>query len=293
MWTPKQECHWELARGTDSQAPPDPLGQKLGLGPAIRVLTSLPASSDAGSHLRTTGPKENRFGQKLNPLSDLGSEFLRGRVPADPHAGGLFILRAAGRHRQEADLAPRMASLGPALQRFPPPSGRSPGERGGGGWDMHSAPWTGLSGWVGIAMSRLFMSPPSRFPRAKATAGFPLPSPPKYGAGDPQGGPHLTSPLKSREGLQTDASLQPHKEEVLAGLTGAGRAAWAEPREQSGQPSGRCLCPAWAWGHFREATPVPTHRSPFSLSLVSLLPSAPQLGRQTWGLSQSWLWPSV
>lgn len=65
MWTPKQECHWELARGTDSQAPSDPLGQKLGLGPAIRVLTSLPASSDAGLHLRTTGPKENRFGQKL------------------------------------------------------------------------------------------------------------------------------------------------------------------------------------------------------------------------------------
>ena len=234
------------------------------------------------------GPKENRFGQKLNPLSDLGSEFLRGRVPADPH---LFILRAAGRCRQEADLASRMASLGPALQRFPTPnpSGCWPGESGGGGWDMHSAPWTGLSGWVRIAMSRLLVSPPSRFhpAHAKATAGLPLPSPPEYGAGDPQGGPHLTSPLKCREGLQTDDSLQPHKEEVLAGLTGAGRAAWAERREQSGQPSGWCLCPAWAWGRFREATLVPTHRSPFSLSLVSFFPSAPQLGQQTWGLSQS------
>lgn len=94
---------------------------------------------------------------------------------------------------------------------------------------MHSAPWTGLSGWVGIAMSRLFMSPPSRFPLAKATAGFPLPSPPKYGAGDPQGGPHLTSPLKSRESLQTDASCSPTKKRCwqdspgLAGLPGLNR----------------------------------------------------------------------
>lgn len=233
VWTPKQERHWELARGTDTRAPSDPLGQQS-LGLAIRVLTNLPATSDAGLRLRTTGPKGNRFGQKLNPLSDLGSEFLRGRVPADPLAGSLFILRAAGRLRQEADLAPRMASLGPALQRFPlPPSGRSPGEGGSGGWDMHSAPWTGLSGWVRIAMNRLLVSPPSRFPpaHAKATAGLPLPSPPEYGARDPQGGPHLTSPLKCREGLQTDASPQPHKEEVLAGLTGAGRAAWAERRE--------------------------------------------------------------
>lgn len=129
MWTPKQERHWELARGTHTRAPSDPLGQQS-LGPAIQVLTNLPATSDAGLHLRTTGPKGNRFGQKLNPLSDLGSEFLRGRVPADPLAGSLFILRAAGRRRQEADLAPRMASLGPALQRFPPPSFRPLSRRG-------------------------------------------------------------------------------------------------------------------------------------------------------------------
>lgn len=179
--TPDQEHHRELARNTDVQAPPSPTESEiLGLGPVILCFNSLPGSSDAGSSVRTTRLKKNQFGQKRNPLSDRGSKFLRVRVPVDPtsHAGGPFSLRAAGRCSQEADLAPGVRSLGPAL-KWPPFLGASPllvrVEVGAG--TQHFAPRTGLRDWIRIATSRLSHLP-SKPPPSCPSRGHrrPLPS---------------------------------------------------------------------------------------------------------------------
>ena len=135
--TPEQERHRELARDTDTRAPSNPLSQKLGLGPVIWVLTSLPGGSDTGLSLRTTDQRKTGLDRNRTLCQIWGASSTEGgslQTPPPPHAGGLFALRAAGRHRQEADRAPRMGSLGPALQWFPrPPPGLSSGEGGAGG----------------------------------------------------------------------------------------------------------------------------------------------------------------
>lgn len=84
--TPERDAHpWEPARDADAQAAPGPQkSETQGLRPAVWVLPSLPEGSHAGSSLRITELKGNRFGQKQYPLSDLGNELLRARVPAGP-----------------------------------------------------------------------------------------------------------------------------------------------------------------------------------------------------------------
>lgn len=129
---PRAERHWERARDPDTPAPANPLSQKLGLGPVIWVFTRLPGGSDTGLSLRTTDQRETGLDRNRTLCQIWGASSTEGgslQAPPPPHAGGVFVLRTAGRHRQEAGLAPRMGSLGPALQWFPhPPPGLSSGE---------------------------------------------------------------------------------------------------------------------------------------------------------------------